>query len=67
MIKIDKLLLIAKRKLPKDEYSELKKAIARMTTDQLKELAYSDPPPERVREIFESIRALHILESEGDI
>ena len=45
---------------------ELESAFCRMTTDQLIELAYSDPTDERIIEIFASVGAVRLLGSVGN-
>jgi hypothetical protein len=42
---------------------ELESAFGRMTTEQLIELAYSDPTEERIAEIFDSVGAVRLLGS----
>ena len=67
MKQIDKMLAIAKHEAlweaDRNNHKELENAISRMTTDQLRELVYDDPSDERLKEIFESVRGLHLLES----
>lgn len=67
MKQIDKMLVIAKHEAlweaERKYHEELENAIGRMTTDQLRELVYDDPSDERLKEIFESVGGLHLLEN----
>lgn len=67
MQKINKLLLTVKREALEDaerrKHEELEQAISRMTTDQLRELVDGEPSEDRIKEIFESVGCLHLLES----
>lgn len=67
MPRIDKLLATVKREASDRarhrEHEEIEQTISRMTTEQLKELAFGDPSEDRVKEIFESVGGLHLLES----
>ncbi|MDD6308787.1 MAG: hypothetical protein PUB07_05510 [Clostridia bacterium] len=66
MGKIDRLLTLAKAKLQindeKQKQKELAEALDKMTTEQLIELAYHDVSEDRLREIFESVGGLGVLE-----
>jgi hypothetical protein len=61
------MLAVAKNKslwnAAKNSREELEIAFGRMTTEQLIELAYSDPTEERIAEIFDSVGAVRLLGS----
>lgn len=67
MRKINKMLAIARNErlwsAARNSREELESAFCRMSTDQLIELAYSDPSEQRITEIFESVDALRLLGS----
>lgn len=67
MRKINKLLAIAKNEslwnAARNSREELESAFCRMSTDQLIELAYSDPTDQRITEIFDSVGAVRLLGS----
>lgn len=67
MKKIDKMLTNAKYKAMIDAEPRKREAIiaaiGRMTTDQVKELAFDDPSGERIKALFASVGGLHLLES----
>ena len=62
-MKINKLLVVAKREVKRREHAEIEKVFQQMTTDQLEEIAYGDPSENRLREILASVDGLHLLES----
>ncbi|MBQ7785917.1 MAG: hypothetical protein IJ381_07205 [Clostridia bacterium] len=62
-MKINKLLVLAKREAKRREHAEIEKVFQQMTTDQLEEIAYGDPSENRLREILASVDGLHLLES----
>lgn len=64
-MKIDKLLKIAKQETMSKREAEILDIFGRMTTEQLKELAFDDLPEDRVKEIFESVGGLHLLGGEN--
>ena len=63
LMKVDKLLKMAKRETAVKQTAEIRRIFERMTTAQLKELVYANPSEDRVREIFVSVDGLHLLES----
>lgn len=63
MKKIDKLLLIAKGKAQGQDAADIARVFARLSTDDLEELAYSNPNDSRIHEILASVDGLHLLES----
>lgn len=62
-MKINKLLVVAKREAKRREHAEIESIFQRMTTEQLEEIAYGDPSENRLREILSSVDGLHLLES----
>lgn len=62
MKKIEKLISIANKKIDVMEKLEERQVYNRMTTEQLKELAYGNSSEERIKEIFSSVDGLHLLE-----
>lgn len=67
MEKIDRLLSVANRKaalyVEQQKDQAIKKALERMTLEQLIELSYSDVSDNRIKEIFLSVGGLDLLES----
>lgn len=67
MHKINRLLVSAKyeaiRDAERNKHKEIDNTIGRMTTDQLRELAYGEPSDERLKEILSSVGGLSLLES----
>lgn len=63
MKKIDKLLLIAKGKAQGQDAAAIARVLERLSTDDLEELAYSNPNESRIHEILASVDGLHLLES----
>ena len=67
MRKINRMLAVAKNRslwnAAQNSRDELESAFCRMSTDQLIELAYSDPTDERITEIFDSVGAVRLLGS----
>jgi len=64
MQKINRLLALMNRDtVAHTKEQEMEKIIARLSTDQLKELLYNEPTEERIKNIFASLGGLHILES----
>lgn len=62
-MKVDKLLRIARQGVEDKRLTELRKVCDKMTTDQLEELVEGNPTDSRIREIFDSVGGLHLLES----
>lgn len=61
MQKINKLLIYAKRNTIDVERLELKRALGRMTTEQLRELTADDIKDDRIFQIFGSVNALYLV------
>ncbi|MGN0745615.1 MAG: hypothetical protein ACI4ML_02945 [Aristaeellaceae bacterium] len=63
MRKVDRLLMMARETARSYDRRAIDAVFARMTTDQLRELAENDPTEERLREILASVDGLWLLES----
>lgn len=70
MRKISKMLAVARNEAlliaAKDSKKELLEAIERMSTDQLQEIVSGELTDERLKEIFDSVGALHLLEGDNN-
>ena len=62
MTTLEKLISIAKQQASQKAKQTEAAIYDRMTTDQLKELAYSNPSEDRIHEILASVDGLHLLE-----
>lgn len=61
MKKLDKLIEKAKERANVDDEVRTAEVFGRMSTEQLEELAYSNPSDGRIKEIFEAVGGLHLL------
>ena len=62
-MKVDRLLSNARRAAERRNRPDIEKAVIRMTTEQLIEIAYRDLPDERLNEILASVNALDSAKS----
>lgn len=61
MQRIDRLIIHARRQANGMEYAELKRALGKMTTEQLRELTEDNIPNDRIFQIFDSAGALYLV------